>query len=251
MAPSSMTLACTTPVSRPGANATGRARRDADRRLRILAEIIGPLTRSLGANYEIVLHDYRIPDRSVIAVSGRVTERRVDSAMSEIGLAILGERDRAEDRLNYLAKAPNGRIVNSSTIVLRDSRQRVFGALCINIDVTAIRHAAAILDTLSGHCVEPKPTTFSNDIRDVIDVALREVLHGRAAALLSRQERLDVFRALDARSIFSVKRAMNCVAAALNVSRATAYSCLQIVRAEAAKTKTGNSRARRGQSMSR
>jgi predicted transcriptional regulator YheO len=165
--------------------------------------------------------------------------------MSEIGLAILGERDRAQDRLNYLAKAPNGRIVNSSTIVLRDGRQRVFGALCINIDVTAIRHAAAILDTLSGHCVEPKPTTFSNDIRDVIDVALREVLHGRAAALLSRQERLDVFRALDARSIFSVKRAMNRVAAALNVSRATAYSCLQIVRAEAAKTKPANSRARR------
>ena len=157
--------------------------------------------------------------------------------MSEIGLSILGERDRAEDRLNYLAKAPNGRIVNSSTIVLRDSRQRVFGALCINIDVTAIRHAAAILDTLSGHRVEPKPTTFSNDIRDVIDVALREVLHGRAAALLSRQERLDVFRALDARSIFSVKRAMNRVAAALNVSRATAYSCPQIVRAEAPRPK--------------
>jgi len=31
---------------------------------------------------------------------------------------------------------------NSSTIVLRDNRQRVFGALCINIDVTEIRHAA-------------------------------------------------------------------------------------------------------------
>jgi predicted transcriptional regulator YheO len=31
----------------------------------------------LGANYEIVLHDYRIPDRSVVAVAGRVTERQV------------------------------------------------------------------------------------------------------------------------------------------------------------------------------
>jgi len=98
-----MTLARANSGSRPGANATSHSRRaqqDADRRLRILAEIIGPLTRSLGANYEIVLHDYRIPDRSVVAVAGRVTERQVGSAMSEIGLSILGERDRAQDRLN-------------------------------------------------------------------------------------------------------------------------------------------------------
>src|SRR5262245_60153045 len=159
-----MTLARTSSVFRPRANGTAgsrRAQQDADRRLRILAEIIGPLTRSLGANYEIVLHDYRIPDRSVVAVAGKVTERRVGSAMSELGLSILGEGDRAQDRLNYLAKAPNGRIVNSSTIVLRDDHNRVFGALCINLDVTAIRHAASILDALSGHYAEPKPTTFS------------------------------------------------------------------------------------------
>jgi predicted transcriptional regulator YheO len=171
-------------VSRLKGNGSGRSRRakrDAKRRLRILAEIIGPLTRSLGPNYEIVLHNYRLPNRSIVAVAGKVTERRVGSAMFEIGLSIVGEGDRAEDRLNYLAKAANGRIVNCSTIVLRDDNRKVFGALCVRLDVTAIRHAAAVLDTLSGQHAEPKPTTFSNDIRDVIDVALREVLAGRAA----------------------------------------------------------------------
>ena len=226
------------PAREGGKHAKRPRERDADRRLRMLAEIIGPLTQSLGANYEIVLHDYRIPDRSVVAVAGKVTARRVGSAMSEIGLSILAEGDKAQDRLNYLAKAPNGRVVNSSTIVLRDERQTVFGALCINMDVTAIRHAAAILDALSGNYVEPKPTTFTNDIRDVIDAALREVLRGRAAALLSRQERLDVVKALDARGVFNVKRAMGHVADALSVSRATAYWCLQTVRSEAANSKS-------------
>jgi predicted transcriptional regulator YheO len=202
----------------------------------MLAEIIGPLTRSLGANYEIVLHDYRIPDRSVVAVAGKVTERQVGSAMSEIGLSIMAEGPEARDRLNYLAKAPNGRIINSSTIVLRDEKRKVFGALCINMDVTAIRHAAAILDTLSGNYADPKPTTFTNDISDVIDAALREVLGGRAAVPLLRQDRLEVIRALDARGIFNVKRAMGRVAAALSVSRATAYLCLQMVRSEAVET---------------
>jgi predicted transcriptional regulator YheO len=199
----------------------------------MLAEIIAPLTRSLGANCEMVLHDYRIPDRSVVAVAGKVTERQIGSAMSEIGLSVLAEGNDAQDRLNYLAQAPNGRVINSSTIVLRDENQKVFGALCINMDVTAIRHAAAILDTLSGNYAEPKPTTFTNDIRDVIDVALREVVRGRAGALLSRQERIEVIRELDARGIFNIKRAMGRVAAALSVSRATAYGCLQQVRSEA------------------
>lgn len=232
-----------------GLGRSRRAKRDANRRLRILAEIIGPLTRSLGPNYEIVLHNYRLPDRSIVAVAGKITERRVGSAMFEIGLSVVGEGDRAQDRLNYLAKEANGRIVKCSTIVLRDDNRKVYGALCISLDVTAIRHAAAVLHTLSGQHAEPKPTTFSNDIRDVIDVALREVLAGRAGPLLSRDERLEVFRALDVRSIFSVKRAMSRVAAALGVSRATAYACLQTVRVDPARAKPAKLGANRAASV--
>ena len=59
----------------------------------------------------MVLHDYRIPDCPVVAVAGKVTEREVGSAMSEIGLSILGEGNEAQDRLNYLAQARNRRVV--------------------------------------------------------------------------------------------------------------------------------------------
>jgi predicted transcriptional regulator YheO len=205
--------------------------RDADQRLRAIADIIGPLTQSLGSHCEMVLHDYRIPDKSVVAIAGKVTERRVGSAVSEIGLSILAEGSAAQDRLNYLTKAPNGRVINSSTIVLRDENRKVFGALCINMDVTELRHASAVLSALIGDYAQPKPTTFTDDIRDVINVALRDELGGRSPATLSRDERLEITRALDARGVFNIKRGMGQVAAALGVSRATAYACLQIVRA--------------------
>jgi predicted transcriptional regulator YheO len=220
------------------AGTSGRSRRsrgqDADGRLRAIADIMGPLTRSLGPRCEIVLHDYRIPDHSVVAVAGKVTERRVGSAMSEIGLSVLAEGQAAQHRLNYLAKAPNGRVINSSTIVLRDAAGKVFGALCINMDVTELRQAASVLGALIGDVAPPKPTTFTDDIRDVIDVALRDELRGRAPAALSRDDRLQITRALDERGVFTIKRGMGQVAAALGVSRATAYECLKIVRAETA-----------------
>lgn len=221
-------------MARKGARGRWQSARDADLRLWAIADIIGPLARSLGSHCEIVLHDYRIPDRSVVAVAGKITERRVGSAMSEIGLSILAEGDAAQDRLNYLTQAPNGRVINSSTIVLRDQNRKIFGALCINMDVTELRRASAVLKTLIGEHAPPKPTTFTDDIRDVIDVALREELAGRSPAALSRGDRLEITRALDARGIFSVKRAMGRVAAALGVSRATAYACLQRVRAASA-----------------
>ena len=65
----------------------------------------------------------------------------------------------------------------------------------------------------------------------MINVALRDELGGRSPATLSRDERLEITRALDARGVFNIKRGMGQVAAALGVSRATAYACLQIVRA--------------------
>ena len=174
------------PAREGGKHAKRPRERDADRRLRMLAEIIGPLTQSLGANYEIVLHDYRIPDRSWLlspaSYSAPGWQRHVRDRPLHLGRG--RQSARPPELLGQGAERPR---VNSFTIVLRDERQTVFGALCINMDVTVIRHAAAILDALSGNYVEPEPTTFTNDIRDVIDAALREVLRWprRGAAVAS------------------------------------------------------------------
>jgi predicted transcriptional regulator YheO len=207
--------------------------REPDRRLEAIADIIQHLAGLLGRHCEIVLHDYRVPDRSVVAVAGKVTGRRVGSAMSEAGLSVLAEGRAAQDRLNYLAKAANGRVINSSTMVLRDANRRVFGALRINLDVTELRHPARILDARIGYDVKPEPTTFADDIRDVIDASLRDELDGQSVTTLSRNDRFEIVRALDVRGVFDVKRDVGQVAAVLWVSRATAYACLQTIREEA------------------
>jgi len=211
--------------------------REVNRRLEAIADIIEPLGRSLGKHCEIVLHDYRVADRSVVAVGGKITDRRAGSAMSKAGLSVLAEGRAAHDRRNYLAKAPNGQVINSSAI------RRVFGALCINLDVTELRRAARIPNALIGHDVKREPTTFADDIRDVIDARLRG--DGRSVTTLSRNDRLEIVRALDARGVFNVKRAVGQVAAVLGFSRATAYACLQTIREEAVGD-AGTGRLRRG-----
>ncbi|MXM67384.1 transcriptional regulator [Streptomyces sp. HUCO-GS316] len=215
---------------------------DAERDAIIAA--LGPVADGIAATFgpvcEVVLHDYRRPEESVVALAGSVTGRSVGAAMSEIGMRILARGDEAGDDLNYLTRTGTGKLVKSSTMVLRDSTGAVFGALCVNLDVTAVTEAHTLLGALAGLARdpdEPPVTTFGNDIDSVVDAILdaQQLRQDLTWATLDREQRLGLFRGLDERGVFAVRRAVEQVAARLGISRASAYSYLAQARATTAR----------------
>ncbi|MFD5254323.1 transcriptional regulator [Streptomyces bobili] len=212
-----------------------RAERDAI--LRALGPVVNGMAATFGPVCEVVLHDYRRPAASVVAVAGEVTGRTVGGAMSEIGMRVLARGDDAADELNYVTRTGTGRTLKSSTMVLRDSAGTVFGALCVNVDVTEVGRVQSLLAALAG-AGGPSPdtpvTTFGDDIDSVVDSLLDAHLpHDRSWAGLERPRRLALFRALDERGVFAVRRAIEQVAARLGISRASAYSYLSQARTAA------------------
>ncbi|WP_405650581.1 transcriptional regulator [Streptomyces sp. NBC_00019] len=198
-----------------------------------LTPVVDGLVATFGPVCEVVLHDYRNPDKSVVALAGSVTGRAVGGAMSEIGMRIVARGDAAGDELNYVTRTQAGRTVKSSTMVLRDSTGTVFGALCVNLDVTAASEAHALLGALAGIGGTPAElpvTTFGDDIDSVVDAILDTHRHQPWGAL-DRTERLTLFRSLDDRGVFAVRRAIEQVATRLGISRASAYSYLSQARA--------------------
>ncbi|MEV6612874.1 helix-turn-helix transcriptional regulator [Streptomyces sp. NPDC051051] len=214
---------------------TGHAR-DAERDavLRALVPVVDGVAATFGPVCEVVLHDYRRPENSVVAVAGEVTGRAVGGAMSEIGLRVLARGDDADDELNYVTRTAGGRTVKSSTMVLRDSSGAVFGALCVNVDVTEVGRVQTLLAALAGAAgpsADAPVTTFGDDIDSVVDTLLDAHLpRDRTWAGLERSRRLALFRALDERGVFAVRRAIEQVAARLGISRASAYSYLSQAR---------------------
>lgn len=197
-----------------------------------LTPVVDGLVATFGPVCEVVLHDYRNPEKSVVALAGSVTGRAVGGAMSEIGLRIVARGDEAGDELNYVTRTGAGRTVKSSTMVLRDSTGAVFGALCVNLDVTAASEAHALLGALAGIGGAPAElpvTTFGDDIDSVVDVILDTHRHQPWGAL-DRAGRLELFRSLDGRGVFAVRRAVEQVAARLGISRASAYNYLSQAR---------------------
>ncbi|MCM3301396.1 PAS domain-containing protein [Streptomyces pseudogriseolus] len=206
---------------------------DAEREaiLAALTPVVDGIAATFGPVSEVVLHDYRRPEASVVAVAGSVTGRTAGGAMSEIGMRMLARGDEAADELNYLTRTGTGVLVKSSTMLLRDSTGAVFGALCVNVDVTAVSQAHTLLGALAGLAggpAEPPTTPFGNDIDSVVEAIVddHQQLRHRGWAQLDREERLRLFRDLDARGVFAVRRAVEQVAGRLGISRASAYSYL-------------------------
>ncbi|WP_431877480.1 helix-turn-helix transcriptional regulator [Amycolatopsis sacchari] len=201
----------------------------ADAILDALKGLVPGLAATFGRSCEVVLHDYRLGDRSVVAVAGEVTGRHVGGATSEIGLRMLARGDAAEPELNYVTRTESGRVIKSSTLPLRDGEGRVFGALCVNLDVTALRQAGDLLADLAGLAPATIPaTTFTDDFDEVVDAVVRaeELALAKPVDSLQRRERLRLLKALDERGVFAVRGAAPRIAARLGISRASLYTDL-------------------------
>ncbi|MGK5692403.1 helix-turn-helix transcriptional regulator [Streptomyces sp. URMC 128] len=204
--------------------------------LAALKPVVDGIAATFGPLCEVVLHDYRSPEQSVVAVAGSVTGRTVGGAMSEIGMRVLSRGDEAADELNYVTRTRNGTLVKSSTMVLRDSTGAVFGALCVNVDISAVSQVHDLLGALAGVGAAPAElptTTFGNDIDSVVDalVDAHQSQQRGSWAELDRAERLELFGGLDTRGVFAVRGAVEQVAARLGISRASAYNYLSQARA--------------------
>lgn len=191
------------------------------------------LGTALGSTYELVLHDLSQEDGTITAIAGEVTGRHVGGSMSEIGLSLIagsGPKDRAH---NYVTTTPTGKIVRSSTLVLRDERDRPFGAFCINIDVTSLRQTAnALLDMCGGEATPDSTTLFSDSLEQVIADVIGKVLAATSGGkpAENKERRREIIRELDEAGAFALQRAAPVVAARLGVSRATVYSDLAALR---------------------
>lgn len=203
--------------------------------LPLLDPVMRGIAATFGRNCEVVLHDLQEPDSSIVAVHGNVTGRRVGGTVSQIGLDLITKGSAAEDQYNYITRAPNGRVLKSTTIVLRDPEQHVLGLLCINLDVTELRTAAGILDELANNDArsdsEPRPVAFVNELEKLIQAVVNEeVGFGQLVDRMNKGDRIAIFQALDRRGVFGLQRSVPQVAEYLGISRATAYSYLEEIR---------------------
>jgi len=199
----------------------------------LLSRVARAVVATIGTDAEVVVHDLRTPERSVVAISGSLTGRSVGAPIPDPEL-LPGVVDRyTEDDLRRRARTSSGRELVASTTWIRDTAGHIVGAMCVNVDHSALRQARDLIDrhlAVEDGSVPALPT-FAASVTDFTRLAIASVLGPVRRRRLRSAERLELIRKLDADGIFAVRHAADAVAAELSVSRSSVYSDLRQVRA--------------------
>jgi predicted transcriptional regulator YheO len=185
-----------------------------------------------GKNCEVILHDLRKLEHSIIAIkNNQVTGRNVNDTITDFALDIISQEKYKNENFicNYTGKTNDGgKDIRASTYFIRDEEGTLIGMLCINIEVTALINARRVIDDfiLDGERVEIKEQeNFSLSINDHVSSLIIQTLaeFETVPLRMTMEEKKQVVKNLESKGVFLLKGVVNEVAKSLKVSEQTVY----------------------------
>ncbi|HXN21316.1 MAG TPA: PAS domain-containing protein [Candidatus Dormibacteraeota bacterium] len=192
----------------------------------------------LGPGAEVVLHDVSAPDHSIIQIrNGHVTGRSVGAPLTDLGFYMLRESERRIETLGiYQSTTDDGKKLKCNAANLRDPHGNIEAILCINIDVVA--------SETQGIPDWGRATQFTEHYQNSVDQVIRTMItdvSDRAANGLTREQKCNIVRALDAHGVFLARGAVKQVASSLRTAIPTVYKYIQLARrTRASSRRAGN-----------
>jgi len=199
--------------------------------LSFVANLADALGRTLGKHCEIVVHDLASPERSIIAIAnGEVTGRQLGDTLDSLGFQLLKNHP-ASDLLNYQTKTKEGCELRSSSVFLRDEKGAVFGALCINVDVSGLRKANEWLQEVLGP-TESIDERFEHSVDEVLETLIQNAISsvGKKVVDMSRGDKVAVVAYLEAKGAFLIRYSVERVAELLGMTKYTVYNYLDEIK---------------------
>ena len=188
------------------------------------------IAAQFGSSCEVVVHDLsRHPDHSIVAiVNGHVSGRKVGDGASAVVLEQMERNDpQPKDHLCYLTKTPDGKILKSSTVYIRNSKGRVSAILSINYDISRLlmveNAVRELVTTQEPAQAEPEKIVNVNDLlEDLIQQSV--ALVGKPVALMNKDDKVRAIRFLNQNGAFLVTKSGDKIAKYFGISKYTLYS---------------------------
>lgn len=195
------------------------------------------LAGQFGRNCEVVIHDLRGNDleHSIIAIeNGHVTGRSIGDGPSHIVLESLkGDPKMLQDRISYLTRTSDGRVLKSTTLFIRDDEDSVIGLLGINYDISMLVSLEGSLRDFTGQDrLTSEPEAISRNVADLLDELLEHSvsLVGKPTAMMSKDDKIRAIRFLDDNGAFLITKSGPKVCQYFGISTYTLYSYLDEIR---------------------
>ena len=203
-------------------------------RLELLCQIAKGIAAQFGSHCEVVVHDLtRHADHTIVAIeNGHVSGRKVGDGASAVVLERMEHQEwEARDHLCYLTRTPDGKILKSSTVYIRNSKGKVSAILAINYDISKLLMVeSAVHDLIStGEPQQEEPEKIVN-VNDLLEELIQQSvsLVGKPVALMNKEDKVRAIRFLNQNGAFLVTKSGDKIAKYFGISKFTLYSYIDV-----------------------
>ena len=203
-------------------------------KLKMLQQVANGIAGQFGSSCEVVIHDLaQDPEHSIVyIVNGHISGRKVGDGASHVVMEQLRSNDpEPKDHLCYLMKTPDGKILKSSTVYIRDGKNKVSAIFAINYDISKLMMAEAVLGELlsTGGPQQAEPEKIVN-INDMLEDLIQQsvALVGKPVALMNKDDKVKAIQFLNQNGAFLVMKSGEKVAKYFGISKYTLYSYIDM-----------------------
>ena len=207
--------------------------------IRFCLRLAKAIARQFGPNCEVVVHDLctNEPEHSIVAIeNGHVSGRKLGDGPSYVVLeALRSDTRKLEDRLAYLTRTEDGRILKSSTIYLRDETGKAIGIFAINYDISAMKAMEEMIHGFVGAVSPAKEApAITHSVSELLDQLIEQSVQivGKPVALMNKDDKVRAIRFLNDSGAFLITKSGAKVCSYFGISKYTLYSYLDEAKSE-------------------
>lgn len=208
-----------------------------NQQLDFLKQLAHGLAVQFGPSCEVVIHDLsgKDLDKSIVYIeNGEVSNRHTGDGPSGIVLETLrSDPAKVRDRLAYLTKTADGRILKSSTMYIRGERGNIAYIFSLNYDITALLTVeSALRDLTHTEPADPSeretdaPRTITHNVTELLDQLIEQAIArvGKPVALMNKDDKVAVVQYLNNAGAFLITKSGDKISSLLGISKFTLYS---------------------------
>lgn len=199
--------------------------------LALLQQIAHGIAVHFGNNCEVLVHDFTADYTNssiVIIENGNVTMRKIGDGPSHVVLeALHSDHKTLEDKLSYLTKTKDGRILKSSTMFIRGEDASIEAVLSINFDITSMQMAENVLQQLiSPVSAKNEPENIPQNVNDLLDELIEQSVRivGKPVALMNKDDKIAAIKFLNDSGAFLITKSGDKISTYFGISKYTLYS---------------------------
>lgn len=204
-----------------------------------IADFLGEV---LGTNTEIILHDLTNYEHSIVhIINGHISNRKIGDPITDLVLEFMTTESKGDKQFicNYNSKTIEGRLLYSSTYFIRNEKNTIVGALCLNSDYHEFKKSLSFITSLLPNYVDEKIVSLNN-IKENLNSNPQELTLNKIDNIINQfdviptrmttKEKTDVIAALNECGVFNIRGSVQEVAKKLHMSEPSIYRYIKKIK---------------------